>query len=116
MPSYIMLFRGGDDHRESLSPDEIQQQMQKWFDWIAAMRGKGIFNGGSPLEDGGVIVNPDRTVTDGPFTESKERIGGYIEIDVENEEAAVEEAKNCPILNTGGWVEVRLTAEINQPE
>ena len=67
---------------------------------------------GEPLEEGGLIVTSDKTVTDGPFPESKEMVGGYIRIEAESIEAASEVAKDCPVLNFGGRVEVRQIAII----
>jgi|TARA_B100000315_G_scaffold258102_1_gene309095 hypothetical protein len=109
---YLMLFRGGDGKHETLSPEESQQHMQKWLNWINEMKNRDIYCGGSPLEDVGVVVNPDQTITDGPFTESKELIGGYIVIEADSAKTATEEAMNCPILCMGGRVEVRRVVEM----
>ena len=112
MSDYLFLFVGGNATQEDLSPEEMQQHMQKWFTWIAALRDKGIYKGGEPLEDGGLIVTSDQTVTDGPFPEAKEMVGGYIMISAESIQAASEIAKDCPVLNFGGRVEVRQVAVI----
>jgi hypothetical protein len=107
MTDYLFLFKGGRPSESSLSPEEMQQHMDKWFSWIAALRDQGIYKGGEPLEDGGLIVNSDQTITDGPFPETKEMIGGYVMITSESAEAASEIAKDCPVLALGGKVEVR---------
>lgn len=112
MSDYLFLFIGGNSSESNLSPEEMQQHMQKWFDWIGALNEKGIHKGGVPLEEGGLIVTSDKTVTDGPFPESKEMVGGYIIIEAESIEAASEVAKDCPVLNFGGRVEVRQVAII----
>ena len=114
MAEQLLMFRGGDEKRKKLSPNEIQEHMQKWFDWVDSMRDRKIYQGGDPLEGGGKTVKPDMTVTDGPFTESKELIGGYIVIEVGSEEEAVGEAKNCPVLSIDGTVEVRTIADIDR--
>ena len=107
MSDYLFLFKGGRPSDSDLSPEEMQQHMQKWFTWIAALRDKGIYKGGEPLEDGGLIVQADQTVTDGPFPESKEMIGGYVMIEAGSTEEAAGIGKDCPVLSLGGTVEVR---------
>ncbi len=74
------------------------------------MREKAVYQGGSPLKDVGVVVNSDKTISDGPFTETKEIIGGYIDVDTQEE--AISVARQCPILGIGGTVEVRPVADI----
>ncbi len=112
MSDYLFLFRGGEPSDNDLSPEEMQHHMQKWFTWIATLRDKGIYKGGEPLEKGGNTVEPDRTITDGPFTESKELIGGFVMIEADSFDEASELAKDCPALELGGKVEVRRVAII----
>ena len=114
VPDYLFLFKGGLPSDSGLSPEEMQQHIQKWFSWIAALRDKGIYKGGEPLEKGGLIVTSDQTITDGPFAESKELIGGYVMVDVDTLEEAAEIAKECPVLELDGRVEVRPVALIEE--
>jgi hypothetical protein len=62
------------------------------------------------LASGGKVVKPNNVITDGPYTEIKETLGGYSIVKAENLDEAAELAKGCPGLLTGGSVEVR---EIN---
>ena len=80
-----------------------------WFERLSR-EGKAI--GGAPLENQGKVVSGSkgRTVSDGPFAESKEAIGGYFLLDVQSIEEAVEIAQQCPILEYGAKVEVRPVA------
>ena len=64
------------------------------------------------FEDEGLVVTPDQAITDGPFPESKEMIGGYVMISADSIEEAAEIGKGCPILLSGGKVEVRPVALI----
>ena len=112
MADYVFLFRGGDTSQMEFSPDEMQQHMQKWFGWIDSLRERGIYKGGEPLEDEGLVVTPDQAITDGPFPESKEMIGGYVMISADSIEEAAEIGKGCPILLSRGKVEVRPVALI----
>ena len=114
MADYLFLFKGGLPSDNNLSPEEMQQHMAKWFNWIDTLRDKGIYKGGEPLEKGGLIVTSDQTVTDGPFAESKELIGGYVMVDVPGLEEVAELAKGCPVLDLDGRVEVRPVADLSE--
>ena len=108
---YMLLFRGTEWHK-GLSPDKIQQivnQMKAWFDRLIA---EGTAKAGKPLFHEGKIVSHKggRTVTDGPFAESKEAIGGFFLLEVETLDEAAEIAKDFPILEHGATVEVRPVA------
>jgi hypothetical protein len=65
---------------------------------------------GDALTPEGCVVNSTKVVTDGPFVESKEIVGGFSIVQAENVRAAAELAKGCPGLLTGGKVEVRRLA------
>lgn len=99
----ILASRRGAEFDESVYPE-----MGKFAGELAA---KGKIRGGSPLhpEEQGARVRLSRgkaVVTDGPFTETKEVIGGYFLIDAKDRREAVAIAKRCPHLRNG-FVEVR---------
>jgi len=107
MKNFMLIFRGGSD-AATLSPEESQQQMQKWFEWVGELQGKGIYTAGEALTpEPGKLVGKGKVVTDGPFAESKEMIGGYFIVKADSLEAATEIAKASPDLPYGGTVEVR---------
>jgi hypothetical protein len=83
------------------------------MNWIDALRRKGHFLAGQPLQEEGKVLSGKtaQTITDGPFTESKEAVGGYFLISAKDCQAAVELAKDCPIFANGGTVEVRPIQE-----
>ena len=106
MANFLFLYRGG--NRDTLSPEEMQQMMQKWQAWIAEGFQKGwLHDRGNGLEKEGRVVNAKKVVTDGPFVESKEVVGGFSIAKADSLDAAAELAKGCPILLAGGTVEVR---------
>ena len=111
MTEYIMLFRGGDPAESALSPDELQAYFQRWNDWVESLKAKGIFTNGAPLGREGKVIQPGDIVTDGPFAESKEVLGGFITISVATREEALSHARGCPLTELGGTVEVRAIAE-----
>lgn len=115
MNEFLYVFRGGDVPEGELSPEKMQAHMQKWFDWIDVLRKNDRFIAGQPLEKGGKVVSSARKViTDGPFAEGKEVVGGYLLIRAENLDEAVELSKQCPIFERGGSVEVRAIRSLVQ--
>ncbi len=113
MKAFIFLFKG-DGQQPDLSPEEMQRHMQEWGAWIEDLTRAGRFESGNPLEAGGKVVSgPNTTATDGPFAESREIVSGYLIISAGDIDEAVEIAKVCPILEVGGWVEVRAVQELN---
>lgn len=105
---YMLLFRGSDWPR-NLSPEEMQEVVGKWMAWFKGLMEQGTVVAGSPLEREGKIVSGKngRTVSDGPFAESKEAIGGYFLLQVGSMDEAVAIAQQCPGLAYGTKVEVR---------
>lgn len=103
---YILLFRGGLD--AGLSPDDIQQFMDRFMAWADRLTQQGKLRTGHPLGDQRKIVSGrNRVVSDGPFAESKETLGGYFVVEVADPEEALAIAKDCPGLDYGIFIEVR---------
>ena len=108
-PEYMLLFRGM-HWDKNLSPEEIQNVMSRWIAWFDRLTHEGEARAGQPLTATGKVVSgkKGRTVVDGPFAESKETVAGYILLQADSLDAAVETAKACPGLDYGISVEVRL--------
>ncbi len=108
MSKYMYLFRGGEKHRSQLSEQEMQVHMQKWVTWMNGLAEKGTLVDGSPLRknDRKVVTGGDKIVSDGPYVEGKELVGGYLIVNAENLGGAVEISKDCPIFEHDGQVEV----------
>ena len=111
MAKFLFVYRGNPEAHTRLSPDEIQQNMEKWGNWIRQALQQGwMVDPGDALTQEGRVVNTKKVVTDGPFMESKECVGGYSIVQADTIEAAAEFAKGCPGLIYGGKVEVRALA------
>jgi hypothetical protein len=107
MAKFLFVYRGSIEP-PNMSPEEMQQHMQKWHTWISEGMQKGwITNPGDALKMEGKVVNSKKMVLDGPFVEAKEIVGGYSVVTAESLQAAAELAKGCPGLLMGGSVEVR---------
>ena len=112
MSEFLFLYRGGETGR---SPERVQQSMQKWMAWFQELNQKGhIKDRGQPLERAGKLVKgKQKTVTDGPFAEAKDVVGGYTLIEARDLDQAVELSKGCPIFEVDGGVEVRPVMKIS---
>jgi len=107
MKEFLMLFRRDPNEDLDLSPEEMQLQIKKWQDWIGGIAAQGKFIGTNALANTGKTVHPDAVITDGPYAEVKEIIGGYLLVKTDTLDDAVELSKGCPGLLDGGTVEVR---------
>ena len=111
MANFLFVYRGGDDDYSKMTPAEIEGIMKKWTDWIGEGFAKGwMVDGGDALTAEGKVVHANKVVTDGPFVESKEIVGGFSIVSADSIAAAAELAKGCPVLLSGGNVEVRALA------
>jgi hypothetical protein len=108
---YLLIFRGNDWHK-GLSPAQLQQTTDRWMAWFNGLREQGKVAGGNPLEPVGRTLSGKggSIVSDGPFAESKEAIGGYFLLTVGTMEEAIAIGQQCPGLDHGCRVEVRPIA------
>ena len=112
MPKFVFIFRGGAPERPDMSTTEMQAHVNKWYAWSDALLAKGHPLQGQPLEDHGrTIRGKDRIVTDGPYAETKDLVTGAMTITASSLDEAVELARECPVFELGGSVEVRPVAE-----
>jgi hypothetical protein len=108
MSEYVFLYRGG---RRADELAEGEKQMQRWAAWLQDLAAKGhMKDRGQPLEREGKVVRRNgsgRAITDGPYPESKDLIGGYTLVEAKDLDQAAELAGGCPIFEFDGLVEVR---------
>jgi hypothetical protein len=107
MKEFVMLFRNAPTGDARPSPEVMQEFAKKWDVWLAGITGKDKFISGSRLSFEGRILKPGNLVTDGPYAEVKEILGGFISVNADSLDDAFEMAHGCPILLLGGYVEVR---------
>ncbi len=107
MKEFALIFRLNDIADFRPSPEQMQERMN-WLAGIAAqnkLADKG--NTLLPVQGSAKTVKPDNVITDGPYTEIKEFISGYIVVKTETIDEAVEMAKTNPIFKIGGNIEIR---------
>lgn len=106
MSEFLYLYRGG---QRPESPEQGEREMQKWVAWMKDLGDKGhMKDRGQPLDrEGKVVTGKQKIVTDGPYAESKDIVGGYTLVEAKDLAQAAELSKGCPIFESGGIVEVR---------
>lgn len=108
MKDYLLVYRADYNFMPARTPEEMQAMTKRWMDWIGGIAAQNkLTDRGNRLDLSGKVIRNDHTITNGPYAEIKESIGGYSIIKAESYDAAVELAKGCPILTVGGNVEVR---------
>jgi hypothetical protein len=105
---YMLLFRGP-HWDKGLSADELQRTIDKMIAWFEGLNERGKVKASQPLSGQGRTISGanGRFVVDGPFTETKEAVGGYLVLQAGSLDEAVEIARSMPTLRYGISVEVR---------
>lgn len=110
MNDFLLIFRRDFLGEETQpSAEQLKEHLQQWQDWFGSLAAQNKLS--RPLQrwdGGGRVLKSNKSVTNGPYVEIKESIGGLIIIKAENYEEALEIAQGCPILNLGGSVEIRM--------
>lgn len=115
MKEFLLIYRREADADASVqwSPERIQALMKPWQDWMGSLAAQNkLSSRGNRLAGEGSIVKSNNVVTNGPYVELKEAVGGYSIIKAADLKEAAELAKGCPILTVGGTVEVRPILEM----
>jgi hypothetical protein len=109
MDEFLLVFRRSAMSEEPQpSPEELQAMMKPWQDWIGNIAAQNkLVDSGNRLASDGRVVKSDNVITNGPYVEMKEAIGGYIIVRAESIDEAAELSKDCPILKMDGNVEIR---------
>lgn len=109
MKEFLLVFRRDATSNEvPPSPEQMQATMKQWQDWMGSIAAQNkLANPGNRLSPDGRVVKAGNLVTDGPYVEIKEAIGGYIIVKAASLDEAAELANGCPILAINGNVEVR---------
>ncbi|SEI37094.1 Uncharacterized conserved protein [Dyadobacter koreensis] len=113
MDEFILIFRHEDGGKVA-SPEQMQIWMKQTMDWIGgiAAQNKFVSGTGLPFDESNRVVWHNNVVTNGPFGDIKETIGGFVIVKAVSVEEAVEFAKGSPVLlGEGNSVEVRKIAK-----
>jgi hypothetical protein len=111
MDRFLFVYRRDLDAAGRITPEAMEKSMERWRVWIEKGLEQGwLLDPGDGLKQDGKVVRPANVVTDGPFVESKEIVGGYSVVQADSIEAARELARGCPALLNGASVEIRQLA------
>lgn len=113
MAQFILFLAGGEF--EQYSREEMQAISARYLAWRQKAAGNARTTGGAPLADEIKSLRgiaPHTKVNDGPFTETKEVIGGYYFVEAETIDDAAEFSRDCPHLEFGGTVEIHRIVEM----
>ncbi len=110
MPDYLLLLNDIPAHR-TLTGQAAKEITDVYISWLRDLAANGALVTGDKLTlDGGRVVDGEGdevTVMDGPFTETKEVLGGYLKVSARDYAEAVAIAKTCPHIAHGGVIKVR---------
>lgn len=112
MKEYLLIFRH-ENANGKVSPEQMQAWMKQQMDWVNGIIAQNKFVSGTGLLfDDAKVVDHQKVVTNGPFGDIKETLGGFIIVKAASAEEAAEFAKGAPILQgEGNTVEVRQIAQ-----
>lgn len=112
----LMLFDNPSDYA-SMTPQQMQDLIKEYGRWAGQMGQEGKLLGGEKLsEEGGKILRgkgSKAVLTDGPYAETKEVLGGYFTIQADSYDEAVAIARTCPHINYGCATHIRRVDEMN---
>jgi hypothetical protein len=115
---YMLILAGPEGGWEDVTPEQMKAEMDRWQEFGESMVKANAFIAGEGLQESATATtvrisdDGERVVTDGPFAETKEQVGGFYLIECENLDEALEWAKKVP-LQAGG-VEVRPVMDYTQ--
>lgn len=112
MKEFMFIFKGPSYEDLSMSPAEAEANMYQWLEWVKQLKSEGVYVEGRPLIKERKLVTGKNVVTDGPFTESKELVGGYFIIKTDSLEEALKHTQGFPDYEMGGSIEVREVQEV----
>lgn len=113
MAQYMLFLRGGEVTDGERTPEESEQIRSPYAAWAGKLHREGKLVSAEEVDGQHVTLRRPNghVVTDGPFPETRETIGGYFLIKVEDEKEALEIAAACPILERGGQVDLHKIIE-----
>jgi hypothetical protein len=111
MAQFLLLLHQAPTSFRNLSPEEMQKILGSYIAWREGLVKRNKMRGGEKLtDDGGRHLRTQSgklSVTDGPYSESQEILGGFFMIEAANYDEAVAIAQTCPHLVDGKWIEIR---------
>jgi hypothetical protein len=112
MPKFMLILHNTPGNWRALSPEELQRKVERYQGWSDRVRASGRYVASEKLgEEGGKLLSVQHgrlSIVDGPFTEAKEVVGGFLVMRAANYDEAIELCRDCPFLEDGR-IELRQT-------
>jgi len=114
---YMLTLISEEGGWDDVTPEQMQAEMSRWEAFGKELEQAGAFIAGEGLQESATattvrIEGDERLVTDGPFAETKEQVGGFYLLECENLDEAIAWAKKVPL--SGGGIEVRPVMDYTQ--
>lgn len=110
MPKFMLLLHETPGHFQDITPEQMQAMIERYRSWRQGLAQAGKLVSGAKLkEEGGRHLRSNHgrvEITDGPYAEAQEVMGGYFTIEAADYDEAAEIASGCPHMEYG-WIEVR---------
>jgi len=113
MAQYMLLLHQVPNYNMDLSREKMLEMTKRYMSWAENLGAKGKLAGGEKLTAGGVRLVKSKdgkpVVTDGPYAELKDVVGGYFVIEAKDQAEAEAIAKDCPhvVISASNWIEIR---------
>jgi hypothetical protein len=109
---YMLLIIGDESQFADVSEADMAAEMKRWDEYSKALVAAGAFVSGEGLGPSASattlrVESGDRVLTDGPFAETKEQIGGFYVIEAKDLDEALSWAEKLPSTQRGGATEIR---------
>ena len=115
MNEYVTILHEVPSDPSRLSPEQIQEMIERYMTWTSELREQGRIVDERSLSAAGARVirksGDETVVSDGPYSEAREVVGGLHIIRAESLTDALDWARKCPALDFGAAVEVRQIQE-----
>jgi hypothetical protein len=115
---YMLIFAGEEGGWDDVTPEQMKESMQRWSAFERELADAGALIAGEGLQDSSTATtiriqdDGERIVSDGPFAETKEQVGGFYLIECDNLDQALEWAHKVPLRD--GGIEIRPVMDYSQ--
>ena len=113
MAQYMLLLHQAPNYNMDLPREKMLEMTKRYMTWAEGLGAKGKLAGGEKLAAGGVrhvkVKDGKPVVTDGPYAEARDVVGGYFVIEAKDQAEAETIAKDCPhvAISAANWIEIR---------
>jgi len=113
MAQYMLLLHQAPNYNMELPREKMLEMTKRYMSWAESLGAKGKLAGGEKLTAGGVrlvkVKDGKPVVSDGPYAELKDVVGGYFVLEAKDQAEAEAIAKDCPhmAISAANWIEIR---------